>query len=268
MSLENQDVNVQDSNIEQPEAVNEEVEAKKEAINEPTEPKETSQLESEDNSGMPADNLIEIDGVGKVSVDEIKEWKQGNMRLADYTRKTQELARQRKEAKEAIEFYETLKSNPDLYNQIKQVLNGENAPKNDKINNSLDNLDPINRRIEQIEERFAMQELQNEIERLKEKYPDFDEVKVLTEADKRGITDLEFVYRALREDNMVDKESIIKEVRKQLLEELKQNANATETIINNGDTSPKTTQDITPQEKRVAENMGLTVEEYIKWKNR
>ncbi len=39
---------------------------------------------------------IDIDGE-KVTLDDIREWKKWNLRQADYTRKTQELAREREE---------------------------------------------------------------------------------------------------------------------------------------------------------------------------
>lgn len=40
---------------------------------------------------------IVVDGIGEVSLDELREWRNGYMRNADYTQKTQELARQRQE---------------------------------------------------------------------------------------------------------------------------------------------------------------------------
>jgi hypothetical protein len=57
---------------------------------------------------------FDIDGIGKVKVDDIKEWKLGYMRQSDYTRKTQEIARQRNETKDALDVYNFLKSNPTI----------------------------------------------------------------------------------------------------------------------------------------------------------
>ena len=52
-----------------------------------------------------------IDGIGEVTADQIKEWKNGNMRQSDYTRKTQDLAKERAEHKDALELYSYLRSN-------------------------------------------------------------------------------------------------------------------------------------------------------------
>ena len=57
---------------------------------------ETQTQESGNDTGE-----IEIPGIGKVSTDEVKEWKQGYLRQSDYTRKTQELAHQREQLQNA-----------------------------------------------------------------------------------------------------------------------------------------------------------------------
>jgi hypothetical protein len=105
-----------------------------------------------------------IDGE-EFTVDQIKEWKQNGLRQADYTKKTQELAEQRKALK--VEIPEVDETSP-------------------------------NERLQKIERDIATKELDLEITNFKIKYPDFDEIAVLTEAEKRGIYDLDFIYKALR----------------------------------------------------------------------
>lgn len=215
------------------------------------------------NASPTEENYIEIDGE-KYTLDDIKEFKQGYLRQSDYTRKTQELARQRKENEYALELFNYLKANPYLVEVLKQQDMGS------PMFNVAQQLTPEMQKIQELEMHIAQRDLDYEITQLKQKYPDFDEVKVLQEAEKRGITDLEFVYKALREVEQVDVERIkkeaIEESKKQILAEIEKNKDVTKTVINQGD-KPTQAQAITltPAQKRVAQGMGLTEEEYAEW---
>jgi hypothetical protein len=215
------------------------------------------------NASPTEENYIEIDGE-KYTLDDIKEFKQGYLRQSDYTRKTQELARQRKENEYALELFNYLKANPYLIEVLKQQDMGS------PMFNVAQQLTPEMQKIQELEMHIAQRDLDYEITQLKQKYPDFDEVKVLQEAEKRGITDLEFVYKALREVEQVDVERIkkeaIEESKKQILAEIEKNKDVTKTVINQGD-KPTQAQAITltPAQKRVAQGMGLTEEEYAEW---
>lgn len=207
----------------------------------------------------PQDNLVEIEGLGKVTIDELKEWKMGYMRQADYTKKTQEVARQRKEAEQAIQLYEYLRANPHVARKLYE--DDDTKPVVDQKT-----FDPIYQEIEVIKTKMAEKELVQEINELKQKYPDFDEVKVLNEANKRGITDLEFVYKATREATPMDETALAKKIREQIIEDLKKNAANTTTIVGAGDAPPQAnTVQLTDAQKRVAQAMGMTEEEYAKW---
>jgi hypothetical protein len=131
-----------------------------------------------------------IDGE-EVTIDQIKEWKQNGLRQSDYTKKTQELASQRREL---------------------EALNIE-VPEKDTLS--------ATSRLEKIERELASKELDLEISSFKSKYPDFDEVKVLTEAEKRGVYDLEFVYKALRDIDNSSSQVNIEELKTQAIEEYK-----------------------------------------------
>lgn len=215
------------------------------------------------NASPTEENYIEIDGE-KYTLDDIKEFKQGYLRQSDYTRKTQELARQRKENEYALELFNYLKANPYLVEVLKQQDMGS------PMFNVAQQLTPEMQKIQELEMHIAQRDLDYEITQLKQKYPDFDEVKVLQEAEKRGITDLEFVYKALREVKQIDVERIkkeaIEESKKQILAEIEKNKDVTKTVINQGD-KPTQAQAITltPAQKRVAQGMGLTEEEYAEW---
>ena len=56
-----------------------------------------------------------IDGVGEFTADEIREMRNSGLRQADYTRKTQELARQREELHNAEEAKEVVQRAVDEY---------------------------------------------------------------------------------------------------------------------------------------------------------
>lgn len=232
-------------------------------VNGGTEPQVQPQAGNEPAS-TPQTLEFEIDGIGKVTPDQIKEYKQGFMRQSDYTRKTQEIARQRQENKEALDLYNYLKSNPQiaqaLYEGNYSVVQGDPT---------FQSLNPAKREIANIQDELANIKLDSTIERLKSQYKDFDEVAVLTEAEKRGISDLEFVYKALQGDKLPNlKDQIAKEIRTQLTDEIRKNGIATDTIISNNDTPPTTVVDgLSAEELAIAKKMGLSPEKYAKGKN-
>jgi hypothetical protein len=58
----------------------------------------------------------------KVKLSQITEWEKGHLLQKDYTKKTQELAQQRKELQELVEFGEYLKKNPEKLKKVLAVL--------------------------------------------------------------------------------------------------------------------------------------------------
>lgn len=263
-SVKMEEEQIMQDSLEELEQPVEKVEVNEEVQDNQVETKTEPEVKEPEN----ADNSIEIEGIGKVKLDEVKEWKQGYLRQQDYTRKTQELARQRKEAQQAIELYNYLRANPHIAERLKEV-------DNDNIRRTADSFNPAMRKIEELEAKLAEDALEKEISDLKQRYPDFDEIKVLTQADKLGITDLEFVYKGLRDDvkkeeiNMEDiKKQIADEIRKQIQEELKANADSTQTIITNNDMPPQKQINISPQEHNIAVNMGMSDEEYVEWRDK
>lgn len=206
---------------------------------------------------------LEIEGIGKVKIDELKEWKQGYLRQQDYTRKTQALAKQRAELKDALEIYNYLKNNPMVAHQI---ANGQ-MPQNIE-GTPLEKVNPITKQVADVQRELALIKLENDIKELKSKYPDFDEVETLTKAEELGITDLEFVWNAIRGAKMDNlKETIEKEVRASLTEQIKKNGLETQTIISTGDKTNKDSVNLTAEEILIAQKMGIDPKVYAQYKN-
>lgn len=219
-------------------------------------------------------DTVTIDGEA-YTLDQIKEMKLGNMRTADYTKKTQELAAQRKELKQAEEVFNFLRANPHILEQMAQVA--PNAP--------VKGLTPEAQRVAQVEQQMADIMLERDIARLQAQYPDFNVVDVLTVADQKQITNLEDAYFIARgskgsvtppvtqekkeekKDAPLDLEAIKAQVKADLLKELETERN-TSSIISSQGSAPTNneTPTLSAQEDRVRTMQGLSVEEYLKWR--
>lgn len=195
---------------------------------------------------------IKIDGLGEFTVDEIKEFRNGYMRQSDYTRKTQEIARQKQEI-EALRTQATIQNPAFAGSPIAQRTQ---TPQTD-----------LETRLIQLEQSVADKELDNMLTDLKTKYPDFDEVKVLNTAYEKGLTDLEFVYKSLREPEQVNVDSLKEQLRQEILNEIQKNKGMTSTIIANGNAPVQNKQvNLSSQELAIATELGLTPDEYLQYK--
>ena len=209
---------------------------------------------------------IEIEGLGRVKIDEVKEWKQGHLRQSDYTRKTQEIAKQRQENKDALELYNYIKNNPHIAQAVSQgdFTSLNNSPVANKLN-------PESQRIDELSYKMANIELDNTLNSMKSRYgEDFNEVEVLQEADRLGIGDLEFVYNALQGKKIPTlREQLKKEIESSIASKIQNNANATSTIIGDNDVGANVNVNhgLSSDELRVAQKMGLTPERYAKAKS-
>jgi hypothetical protein len=205
----------------------------------------------------------EIEGLGKVKIDDIKEWKQGYLRQSDYTKKTQSIAAQKKEMQDAIDLYNYFKKNPQIAQQVAngQPINPAGTP--------LEKMNPVTGELEEVRRELSTMKLDNELNRLKGKYSDFNEVEVLEKADELGVEDLEFVYKALKGDK-VDTlaDSIRKQVEAELLQKIQANNSATQTIISPTDQTAKGDFGLTPEEVAICEKAGWNKEAYAKSKMR
>lgn len=172
---------------------------------------------------------VHIPEVGEFSVDEIKQWQ------AHYQQQLREMVTQ-----------------PHVEQPIEQPMQPIN---------------PVEQRIAELEQRLADKELEETLANLKQKYADFDETTVLKTAYEKGLTDLEFVYKATRAEKQVDVESIKEQLRAEIMAELTANKAETSTIIASNNVPMQSEKvELQPHELAIAEEFGLTPEEYLQYR--
>ena len=184
----------------------------------------------------------------------------GYMRQQDYLAKIEEANKLREESKQALELVDYIKKNPEV---AQRLMNEENVPSN--ISNSIN---PAMERIEKLEKQLYIKEMDATLNGLKMKYPDFNEIEVLNRAVQLNTSDLEFVYHGLRGANMDN--IIAQKVKEQLAQatqEMAKNSQSTRTVVGNTKHSEvdTTTHNLTKQQMRVADMMGISYEDYAKY---
>lgn len=201
---------------------------------------------------------VEIDGK-EVTIEELKN---GYLRQADYTRKTQQLANQRKEVEDAVKLHEHLKNNPEILQQLQQVTD---VPRT---------LDPTQAKVIELEQKVYDMMLEREIEILQNKYPDFEVMEVLEMASQKQLTNLEDAYHLVKSSKggvqqTFDVEKIKEELRKELLKEIESNVETSSIITPNGGGVVETpdTPTLSQSEIKVAASMGMTPTEYAVWRD-
>ena len=210
----------------------------------------------------PADDKVHIEGFGDFTVDELKEFRNGYLRQSDYTRKTQELARQRQEAQDALELYDYLRDNPQMVEALMKMDNGANAQ-------TIQRATPENAMMQQIIHTQKAMEIEMRLNELKSKYGnDIDEVALFQKANQLKTNDLEFVYKALQYDNLLaEKQHAQQTAANSLQAEIDANKKAVSTIVSPRQSNVVTqTPTLSADEKRVAALMGLSESDYLKWK--
>ena len=210
----------------------------------------------------PADDKVHIEGFGDFTVDELKEFRNGYLRQSDYTRKTQELARQRQEAQDALELYDYLRDNPQMVEALMKMDNGANAQ-------TIQRATPENAMMQQIIHTQKAMEIEMRLNELKSKYGnDIDEVALFQKANQLQTNDLEFVYKALQYDNLLaEKQQAQQAAANTLQSEIAANKKAVSTIVSPRQSNVVTqTPTLSADEKRVAALMGLSESDYLKWK--
>lgn len=227
-----------------------------------TEPKvdEPGSIETQTENTPATSTALEkvvIEGVGEVDVDELKK---GYLRQSDYTRKTQEISTMKKETEDAVALYQYLRQNPQF---AQQMLQG--SPVQQTLN-------PESNKLVQMEEMMYDLMLQNDIRDMQNKYEDFNTESVLKIADSRGITNLEdayLIYKATKTTETPNMEEVKKQIREELVKELAKEQQSTQTLIKSGGTPivQENKPTLSEREHTVAANMGLSDEDYIKWRD-
>lgn len=137
----------------------------------------------------------------------------GYQRQADYTRKTQELAEQRKEVQFASAIQQALENDPVATIQLLTEhygLNQQQASDDDDlfIDPAERQLREMDSRLRSFEEAQAMQELERTISTLQGRYgEDFDANEVVAAALATGNDDLEAVYKQVAFDRLLARQN-------------------------------------------------------------
>ena len=221
-----------------------------------------TEVQTEEGEVNDQPDTVHIEGFGDYTLDELKEFKNGYLRQSDYTKKTQELARQREEANEALEVYEYLRNNPHLVNALMQMDNGQ-------VNPVVQKATPENAMMQQILHNQKAMEIEMKLNDLKNKYGnDIDEVALFQKANQLKTEDLEFVYKALQYHNLVAQQAnAVQAAATQMQAEIDANKSAVSTIVGtNQGAVARPQKSLTDAEKKVAAQMGISEADYLKWK--
>lgn len=223
------------------------------------EPQEESGMTTEE---TPEVSTYEIPGVGNVSAEEVREWKNGWLRQSDYTRKTQQLASERERLRDAETLFNYISEHPELIDTIRQTPVGNNP--------AIDNASPDRQMLREVLYNQKSLETDLKLNQLRQQYGDIDEVAILNKAAELRTEDLDFVYKGLLSEQRVDVDEIrrqaIEEAKEQLRNELEADKNSVgNTTVSSKQSAPVQKAVLTPEQKRVAHGMGLSEEEYAKW---
>ena len=123
--------------------------------------------------------------------------------------------------------------------------------------------DELTKKVKEMEEFIEEQRYNSYVSGLKNKYSDFDEDKVLEYAEKHDVLNLEVAYKAM------NIEELRKQIKEELLNELKQNSLETQSIVGGVSQKPINQDEsvrLSSREERIARAMGMTPSEYNKWR--
>lgn len=230
-----------------------------ETVVEPTVEQNSETTETEQIEELPLE--YEIDGE-KFSVDEIREWRKGNLRQSDYTKKTTELAKQRKEAEEALEVYSYLMSKPDLVKKLYE-FDAENPQEVDKVQAKLD---PVAKQINELNQKLLIKDIEAELKDITSKDKFVNDVELLQIANDMKCT-VSVAYDIWKGKNM---DKVLKEkeaeIKRQVAKQIKENADKTSTLISTADkTNEPSTLGLTDTQIAFADKLGMTPEDYLKY---
>lgn len=166
-----------------------------------------------------ADKYVRLTVDGEELEVPLKEAVSGYQRQADYTRKTQALAEERRNVQFAQAIQQALDNDPTA---TIELLKSHYGLDQQDILSEEDDLfmDPMEKQYKQLESRlrsFEEQQAYNELERtlggLQQKYgDDFDANEVVSIALARGTTDLEGVYKQMAFDKLYQREQAQREM--------------------------------------------------------
>jgi PBP1b-binding outer membrane lipoprotein LpoB len=203
--------------------------------------------------------VFDINGQ-QVTLDELQ---RGYLRQSDYTKKTQDIARQSRELQQAQRVLEKVKANPE----IAQTLE----------------FDPVQAERELLEAQRYDLMLQQEVDTLSSKYADFEVSEIMNFALTHQMNNLEDAYllnKAYRNETPSLRQAVtpvvqaqpqsvdVEALKAQIRAELQAELNTSTIISSQGGGAPVTTPPIqlNEAEMRIARSFGMTPEEYAKWR--
>lgn len=223
---------------------------------------ETPAVETPVTPSEPVVEKYKIDNE-EFTVDELREFRKGNLRQSDYTRKTQELANERKRLQEAEELFNYLKSKPELVKVLME--HDSNSPQSQQI---ADTVDPVRQEIASLKADLHMKDLDAKLNEITSKDKYVKDVELLEIANSMRV-DLDTAYTVWKGRNMdTILEKKLKETEDKLKSELAKNAEETKTLINPTDkSSEQPTHGLSDTEISAAKMFGMSLEEYAEFKN-
>jgi hypothetical protein len=217
-----------------------------------------TQAEAVEPQAYTTPDYVEIDGK-QVPLEELKG---GYLRQSDYTSKTQQLAKEKKELELAKQYYDAVNSNPEFAQDLAKSFN-------------LPYKTPEEAKYEELNLKYHETLLNQEISDLKARYADFDEVAVVNMATEKGISSLEDAYLLTKAKQPergadLDIDALTEQIRQSVLKDLQSQVDTSTIISAGGDTASitQTEPELTAQERKVARGLKLTDEEYRNAKKR
>jgi len=221
-------------------------------------------------------NEIEIDGQ-TFTVEQIKEL---TVRQQNALKREQELARERRELEDARKLQEMIYANPQLAQELKQK--------------GLPILDPQEKQMRDINQKYQDLLVEREIDTLKAKYEDFDPRTVVKYAIENRLNNLEDAYHLVKVKGQpsvqnastpplnasqgqvapsapsIDVEALKEQIRQDVLKELQSEVDTGSLMTSHSASVPVEDNSVrlSSAEIRIAKNLRMTPEEYMKWKSK
>lgn len=203
----------------------------------------------------------DIDGE-EFTIDEIREWKKGNLRQSDYTKKTTELAKQRKEAEDALEVYSYLMSKPDLVKKLYE-LDTDNPEEVAKVSQKLD---PVAKQFNELNQKLLIKDIEAELKEITTKDKLVNDVELLQLANemKCSVTTAYDIWKGKNLDKIVKERET--ELKRQIAKQTKENTDTTRTLIKQTDKNNDNGNfGLSDEQLLFADKMGMTPEDYVKY---
>jgi hypothetical protein len=201
-----------------------------------------------------ADKYVKIVVDGEELEVPLKEAVSGYQRQSDYTRKTQQLAEERKNVQFAQAIQQALDNDPSATIELLKSHYGlEQTDSYDEDDLFADPMEKqyrqLENRLRSFEEQQALNDLERNISGLQQKYgEDFDANEVVSQALALGTTNLEAVYKQIAFDRLYSKDRAQREMQQRKAEQEQKvvQAKRTSGIVAGGSSSQSSSADTAP----------------------